>query len=89
LQGEHPPQELVAPPAEARRMSEQTDPFVEEAERHGWQIRETYQYTRSTVARDACRAYAEGEMCDRCDDLIKAFDDALFGAFVGGTGPWA
>lgn len=64
------------------------DPFVEEADRHGLLLPMS-SAERSMEARDACRKYADGEMCDRCADLIKAFDDAMMAAFWKGTGPWS
>jgi len=72
----------------AGKREDWTDPFLEEAYRHGWIILSSV-IDRSQAARDACRRYADGEMCDRCDDLIKAFDDAMMRAFWAGTGPFA
>lgn len=63
------------------------DPFIQEAERHGWSL-PLRADERPVAARDAVRNYADGEMCDRCDDLIKAFDDEMMRAFFAGTGPF-
>lgn len=64
---------------------QQADPFVAEAVRHGWPL---ITLRDPMAARDACRAYADGEMCDHCDDLIQAFDAAMMQAFWGKTGPF-
>ena len=62
-----------------------TDPFLEHANEH-WTIRRTAFLTREQVARDAMRENVEN--CATCAEMIAAFDNALMGAFLGGTGPW-